>query len=219
MKYRYLLMDWDGCLANTLAVWMGGYIETFKKYELFPTEAEIVNVAFGDYDGPVKLGLNRNNLESFFSDLMIKVIEGLKNVDLHEGVYDVITKLNEKGVEMAIVTSSKRDSVVPALERTGIDKYIKFIVDADDVENHKPDPESIYLAIDKLDAIRDKTIIVGDSAKDLIAGEAAHIDTIVFYPEINKRFYTDEYWEDAKPTFMIDTFSRVKDIVLEGSLK
>ena len=207
--YKHILLDWDGCLADTLSVWMKGYIETFKKFNLKPTEKQIVGTAFGDYNGPIKLGLDDKYIEEFFNELNTNIKTELLNVALHKDVYEVLEKIYVNGIKMALVTSSKRDTVEPALISNKINQYMEFILDADDVTNHKPDPEIVEKAIAKLRSDKNHTLIVSDSSKDILAGKNAGIDTLVFYPQINQRFYKREELENLSHTYINEDFSKL----------
>jgi pyrophosphatase PpaX len=52
------------------------------------------------------------------------------------------------------------------------------IVGSDDTERHKPDPEPILLALDRLDATPETAAYVGDSPFDIRAAKAARVAAI-----------------------------------------
>lgn len=52
--YTYILLDWDGCLAKTLDLWLEVYQQTFAEYNIFPEDKAIIQQVFGDWNGPKK---------------------------------------------------------------------------------------------------------------------------------------------------------------------
>ncbi len=67
--YNYLLFDWDGCLAQTLEVWRDSYVSIFAEYDLHPTKKQITTEVFGDWDGPLNIGLPKKDLDQFTKKL------------------------------------------------------------------------------------------------------------------------------------------------------
>lgn len=209
--FNTILLDWDGCMADTLSIWMKSYKKLFAKRNIYPSEEKIVGKVFGNWDGPTMVGVG--DLEVFTKELLGDVTEGLKQVELHPHVFETVKKLHGAGEKMAIVTTSKNGIVYPALEKFGLVKYVKTIISAEDVVKHKPDPEIVYKAMDRLGNQKEQTIIVGDSEKDILAGKAAGISTVIFFPETNKRFYKEEYLRSLSPDFFITDFRRIFSIV------
>ena len=213
MKYKYLLLDWDGCLADTLSVWMDAYVSTFNKYGLFPTEEEIVNTTFGSYRGPIELGISENQLDDFMKETFANVTKNVGNVRLYSGVKKTLDRLKGK-VRLCVLTSSERELFEKALDRNMLKDYFEFSICSKDVRKHKPDPEIIYLAVEKFGGTLKDTLIVGDSDKDVIAGHNASVDSVVVYPTINHRFYKKDDLLSLKPTYFIEEFTMLERIVL-----
>jgi beta-phosphoglucomutase-like phosphatase (HAD superfamily) len=54
-NYNYILLDWDGCLAKTLDIWLQAYKDTFAEYGVYPDEKYITHEVFVNWDGMTKL--------------------------------------------------------------------------------------------------------------------------------------------------------------------
>ncbi len=210
-NYNYILFDWDGCLAQTLTVWMKSYKEIFAKYQLHPTDHEISTKAFGDPHGPLKLGIK--NLEEYNQKLNNLVTPRLKSVKLSENAFEVLNTLKEKGKKIALVTTSPRKMIKDPLKINKLNEIFDVILAAEDVKNHKPDPEVINLALEKMNGIKDEAIIIGDSKSDLGAAKNAGIDSILYYPKKNEVFYDLETLKTYDPTFVVSTFLEILEII------
>lgn len=158
--FNSILLDWDGCMADTLSIWIESYKKLFAKRNIYISEEEIVGKVFGNWDGPARVGVA--DLEVFTKELLEDVAEGLKKVELHPHVFETIKKLHGAGKKLAIVTTSKRGTVYPSLEKLGLIKYVQTIISAEDVVKHKPDPEIVYKAMEELGSQKKATIIIGD---------------------------------------------------------
>jgi pyrophosphatase PpaX len=215
MNYKYLLLDWDGCVADTLSIWVDAYAKTFNEYNLNPTEKEIIKDTFGKHHGPITLGILKEQIDEFMKKVYLRMQENIIKVTLHKDVSETLESLKNH-VEMCVVTSSRRELFEKALEAHNMTHLFEFSITGEDVVKHKPDPEAIQLALKRFSgATIENTLIVGDSDKDVVAGQNAGMDTAIFYPEINKRFYRQEDLENLNPTHFIQSFDDLKSIVLE----
>jgi len=99
------------------------------------------------------------------------------SVALYPGVDEVVTRLTERGVTLAVVTSKLRAGARRGLELTGLAAHFAVVVTAEDVVRPKPDPEPVLTAVDRTGGDRARTIFIGDSPHDMEAGRAAGVAT------------------------------------------
>lgn len=211
-KYTYILFDFDGCLADTLSIWMDAYKFYYAQYGVKVTEKEIIQRSWGNWEqGPKNLGVVKNI--EFINKVLERVRNERLNVKLHLGVGDTIKKLKRRDKRMAVISSSKRIQVVDPIEKLGLQDCFEVILCEEDVKNYKPHPEIIEKALIRMSGKKDEAIIVGDSSGDIKAGQAAQIDTVIFYPEINYRFYTEEQLRSLQPDYFITDFQKLLTIV------
>lgn len=210
MKYKYILFDWDGTLGKTLDVWFECIKKHLNKRDIYPTDDQIVK-GFGDWEFGIKMGVTDN--DTFIKELLEEVNKKLLDVELYNNVFSILETLKLNGVKTALVTSSVRPSVTPALEKYNLSKFFNTILTGEDVINHKPDPEMLYKAMKNLGAVKEETIIVGDGPKDIGAGKNAGIKTVCFYPEDNKKFYNEADIKSFDADFVINDLLEILDIV------
>jgi len=106
MKYKYILFDWDGCLAKTLDVWLASYKQVLKQLGINKKNKNITAV-FGDWQGGRKLGAPDN--DEFFNKVDNLVKSKMLKVDLHKDVRNVIKQLKGSDYTLAILSSSLRN--------------------------------------------------------------------------------------------------------------
>lgn len=206
MEFETYLLDWDGCMAQTLQVWMNTYLSVYKQHGINVTQEEIVEKSWGNLAlGPKNFGIIEN--EQCWSEIVKKVREGVAQVPLYRGVLETLLTLRQNNKKIAIVTSSERSIIMPALAFHGIDVLIDALVTEEDVSHPKPDPEIVLFALKKLEAKKETSMIIGDTGKDIQAGQAAGISTILMCHAENKPFYDFTKYIALRPNYIITTFA------------
>ena len=96
-----------------------------------------------------------------------------------EGVEAVLRTFHDGGFQMGIVTSKLAWGATDELTTAGLLQYFHTVVGADDTDSHKPDPEPIFLALDRMVADRPgDAVFIGDSPADIWAARNAGIRSI-----------------------------------------
>ena len=95
----------------------------------------------------------------------------------YDDVVDTVAELRGRGHEMAIVTSKSEYLSLRALTQVGLARHIDTVVGCDASTRHKPDPEPVRIALHRLDCSATDAIFVGDSIHDMLAGNAAGVQS------------------------------------------
>lgn len=210
-KYNYILLDWDGCLAKTLDIWLIAYKQTFAEYDLYPSDETITKEVFGDWKGPIKVGIR--NIDEYTQKLLAKVDRRYSKAPLYENVASTIFELKTRRKKLALISTSKKAMIVEALENCKLSTSFDVILAAEDVTNHKPDPEIINRVLEGLGGNKAETVIIGDSKSDLGAAKNAGIDSILYYSKHNEKFYSISDLKSYQPTYIINDFSKALEII------
>ena len=209
--YGYLLFDWDGCVADTLSVSLAAYKIAFEHFNLSPTDEQIIDDCYGDWNGPLKLGIE--DIDAFNAIYIPETKKRYIDAPLHKDAKEVLQRLKDLGKKLALVTTHKRDIAFPLINKYDLEKMFDTALYAEDVTRHKPDPEIVHSAIERLGGSHKESIIIGDSDNDLAAGNNAGIDTVLFYPPENEVFYKFEDLQKFSPTYSVKTFLEIKSLL------
>ena len=98
-------------------------------------------------------------------------LNALSPADILPGVADVLKGLRERGIKIAIGSSSKNAG--PILVAIGLDKTFDAVVDGTHISKSKPDPEVFTLAGKQLGVPPDQCLVVEDADAGVDAGLAA----------------------------------------------
>ena len=93
-----------------------------------------------------------------------------------EGMGEILQDLKDAGLRLGIVTSRTRDEFKKSVERYDFIRNFEVIICADDTKKHKPAPEPILAALDKMQIAPSRALYVGDSSYDMACAKAAGAD-------------------------------------------
>lgn len=83
-----------------------------------------------------------------------------------------------EGVPMAVVTTKAAEPARTVLRALGFERHFSLVIGVDSVMRPKPDPEGARVAIARLGVRAARTVFVGDTIMDVLAGRGAGARTI-----------------------------------------
>lgn len=113
----------------------------------------------------------------------------------YPGVTELIKKLHNSQVPLAISSGALHSDVTPILQQLGITHCFDVIVTADNVTKSKPDPESYCLAFDRLNSrvgiSPERTVAIEDTPAGIAAARGAGLPVIALTNSYPKEFISD----------------------------
>jgi phosphoglycolate phosphatase len=94
---------------------------------------------------------------------------------LLDAVPETVERLRRQGLVLGIVSTKYRRRIEGILQREDLSGFFDVIVGGEDVSRHKPYPESLFLALDKLGVLSTEALYVGDSVTDARAAQRAGV--------------------------------------------
>ena len=94
------------------------------------------------------------------------------------GVEEVLSLLQAEGFKMAIATTKIRMHIDGILAKLGWELTFSATVAGDEVSRVKPDPEALELALMRLHARADETLMIGDTINDVLAARAVPMKVV-----------------------------------------
>lgn len=96
----------------------------------------------------------------------------------YDRVVDVVAQLKRDGHPTGVVTSKSDAIARRSLAHVGLLELMDVVIGADSTARHKPDPEPVRVALERLDYSPTNAIFVGDSPHDIGSGNAAGVVTV-----------------------------------------
>ncbi len=128
---------------------------------------------------------------------------------LFKDVKKVLDEFKDKGFYMAIASGKPKRVLDKMVSHFELDGFCYVLGIGESNFKHKPDPEIVNYIMDELQINREDTVMIGDSASDILAGKNAGIDTIA----VTYGFDKPENLSKENPTYMIDEFSKLSEII------
>ncbi len=107
-----------------------------------------------------------------------RVFELVPSVAAFVGISDMLTRLNEQGHQLGVVTSSPSRYCKGILQRCDLTRFFAVTVCYHDTARHKPHADPILRALQLLGGTSTQAAIVGDDDGDLLAGKNAGVLTV-----------------------------------------
>ena len=162
----------DGVLVDTESIYTEFWSDMDRR---FPT-------GVAGFAQVIKGSPLTNILDTYFPDKSVqdRIVDMLKQHErdmryrLFDGVAELLAALRQRGLRMAIVTSSNRAKMkhlfaqLPELE-----KAMDIVITDEDISRSKPDPEGYLLAAERLGIPAEECYIFEDSLNGLRAARAA----------------------------------------------
>ncbi len=131
----------------------------------------------------------------------------------YDGVDALLAGLAAAGRTMGIVTSKSRDAVDLAWGvLPGVRERFGVVVVAEDTPVHKPEPDPVLHALERLGAGPDGACYVGDAPFDMRAGRAAGVVTI----GVTWGFFSRADLEAEGPDLIVDTPEELLRVLVGG---
>ena len=98
---------------------------------------------------------------------------------LLDGIAELLQGIENAGLKWGIVTNKPRRFTQPLVKSMGLDKRAACVVSGDDAPQPKPSPATLLLACEEVDTKPENCIYLGDAERDIQAGKAAGMKTVV----------------------------------------
>lgn len=98
---------------------------------------------------------------------------------LFDGMQVLLTELDNRGLRWGIVTNKPRRFTEPILKKIGLQHRAACVVCGDDMLRAKPYPDTLLKACELTGVPAEACIYVGDAERDIQAGKAAGMRTVI----------------------------------------
>lgn len=97
-----------------------------------------------------------------------RFMENIPNLELIPNFFEFMMEVYDRGYKIALASSNNKKAVDKIVETFELEKYFDFIINGEEVENGKPDPE-IFLAVSNNLKLEPKDCLVIEDAKNGVA--------------------------------------------------
>lgn len=215
MNYKCAIFDLDGVLVDTAKYHYLAWKELADELGFQFTKVDNERLKGVSRMTSLHILLEVGQMEEAFTDKEKqemadrknkRYVEFISKIDASEvldGVFPLLEQLKERLIKITLGSASKNAGLI--LEKTGLKSYFDVIIDGNDVEKVKPDPEVFTRSADALHIPYEKCVVFEDSQAGIAAakraqmmavgiGEREHLpEADVVYQSV-ARFEMDKYF-------------------------
>lgn len=211
-----VLFDFDGTVMDTNNVILMSWQHTFRSLLGREESEEKLVETFGE---PLE-----TTMKKFFPDIPIeKAVETYRSyhydnfgeyIQLFPGMKELLHKVKAAGYKTGLVTSRLYRTTAQGLDKYRIAEYFDTIVTADDTTRHKPDPQPILLALQRLGSKASRSVMLGDTSYDILCAKNAGVRSVLVSWSLALGDKTQEEMGEAAPDHIIKAPQELFDIIL-----
>jgi N-acetyl-D-muramate 6-phosphate phosphatase len=214
LRVHAVLFDLDGTLADTAADLAAALNRVRADHALAPLPlAALRGYASHGARGLLGAGMGATRADGDYESLREAFLayyeHGMLNQSrLFDGADSVLDELERRGLRWGIVTNKAQRFTLPLVKHLGLVPRAGTVICGDTTPHAKPHPAPLFAAVHELGVDATHCVYVGDAQRDVTAGIAAGMKTLVarygyFAPEDTP--------EDWPATGGIDSLAQLLD--------
>lgn len=182
-QYSSFFFDFDYTLADSSK----GIVTCFRivldrhNYKGISDEAVKRTIGMTLEDSFAQLtGINDFELMTLLKDEYLKEADEIMsdNTVLYDDTLPLILQLKKQNAAVGIISTKQSYIIRQTLEKYRVELLFDTVIGLLDVKKTKPDPEGLLLGMKLVNAVREKTLYVGDNIIDAKTAEAAGVDFV-----------------------------------------
>ena len=119
------------------------------------------------------------------AEAYLQELEALEELPIYPDTRELILKMGQSYLKMAVVSGAVRSEVEMVLGRAGLGQYFRAIVAGDEIKTSKPEPDGYLLAIERLNQLEpelnlqpEECLAIEDSFAGIEAAKRAGIPVV-----------------------------------------
>jgi len=179
MVFKTVLFDFDGTIADSndliseshFVVMQENFPGRFQKSDMPQFNGPSLEDIYG------RLDFNRKDeLVARYREVMLEKHDEM--ISIFPGIKDLLKKLHQEDISLGVVSTKRKDILKQGMDLLGITDYFDIIIGSGDFIHPKPNPESLLMAMDLLQADKETSVMVGDNHHDILAGNNAGVASV-----------------------------------------
>ena len=215
-QFDLIVWDWDGTIADSTGMITQALLKAAVDVGLPPLTPEKASSIIG-------LGL-RESIYALYGDIPTEKAQALATqysvnyyagegaIPLFAGAKETIIELNKRGYKLAVATGKGRRGLNLALEHSGLAQYFQATRTVDECFS-KPHPQMLDELMERLVALPERTLMIGDTSYDLQMAVNAGVSAI----GVTYGAQPASQWQHLNPIAQFSSFTALASWLLENA--
>lgn len=177
-RWKTILFDQDGTLIDSLPLIRNTYRQVFTHFDLPWNDGEVMELT-----GKALREISEHYMQDRWPEFM-ELYGGLydrdhdANTAAFAGSKEIVVALRKAGKKTGVVTGKRHHVAKKSLDYTGLWPLMDVLVGSDDVARAKPQPDSLFKAMELTASKPEECVYIGDGPYDIQAAHNAGIPCI-----------------------------------------
>lgn len=210
-KIKAIIFDFDGTLLNTYE-FVTHTIETTLAAHGVRHDREYLDTFSGQTLSAIYVQLLPGRVEEALQmhrDTQ-KSAEARALLRTFEQATELLERLQAESISCAILSNRLQPSLSELLEHAGLHDKFELVFGGNELPAPKPNPASVRLICDSLGVEEQETIIIGDTAVDVLTGKNSSLRASV---GITHGFGSRAQLEEAGADYIVDSLIEFEDLI------
>ena len=179
---KAIIFDMDGVLVDSMPDHAEAWKQAFEASDIKIDRRDIYELEGSNHEQVVELIFRRFGRNPSHEDILelsrrkIEIFNRIKNVRPFEGINELLSVLARK-YKLAVVSGSDRGTVHEIID-TFFPGIFQVIIDGDDVQKSKPDPEPYLKAVEKLGVPKEQCLVIENAPLGIRSAKSAGLRCI-----------------------------------------
>ena len=180
-----ILFDLDGTLVDTAPDLGLALNIPRERHGLAPLPQEAIRpYASHGSSGLLSIGFGLTPGDETFADMRNEYLQlydevFIRSPRLFDGMQALLAEIEAAGLQWGVVTNKPRRFSAPLMQALALDGRAACLICGDDAAKAKPAPDTLLLACSQTGSSPQQCIYVGDAERDIVAGKAAGMKTVL----------------------------------------
>ena len=190
-RVKGIIFDFDGTIADSMAIWTQIGLELLKKHGISYPESIVRDItplgAVGTAQYFINLGL-KMSIEDIIEEIGKRAFyEYSHNIFFKDGAERFIREQKQKGVKLCILSASAENAIMSCIKRLGAEDCFEFIMTCDKAGLSKNDTAIYDYTLKLLGTDKSETLFFDDNLQALKTASFAGLKPVGVYDESSER--------------------------------
>lgn len=182
-RIRGVLLDVDGTLVDSNDEHARAWEQAFREHG-YKVPYERIRPLMGMGGDKILPHLVRLDPDSIAGELIadrrrvVFLREHLPVLKPQRGSRQLVQRLRERGLRLAVASSAKAEEIDDLLRVAGVDDLVDEVVTNSQAAASKPEPDILHLALERIRCRPDEALMIGDTPYNIEAAARAGVATV-----------------------------------------